>query len=69
MRSAVKITLLIGSILPVIAAYCYIYDASSQTYLPVINYPLRSYALPLLVVGALFLLTAGVLHKTSREPT
>jgi hypothetical protein len=69
MKFAVKITLLIGSILPVIAAYCYIYEASSQVDLPVINYPLRSYAIPLLVVGALFLLTAGVLHKASREPT
>ena len=69
MKSAVKITLLIGSFLPVIAAYCYIYEESSQNYLPVINYPLRSYALPLLVIGALFLLTAGVLHKASREPT
>jgi len=69
MKSAVKLALLIGIIAPVIAAYCYIYAASSHNYLPVINYPLRSYATPLLVIGVFFLLTAGVLHKTSREPT
>jgi hypothetical protein len=69
MKSTVKITLLIGSVLPVVAAYCYIYEASSYNYLPVINYPLRPYAIPLLVIGALFLLTAGVLHRTPRETT
>jgi hypothetical protein len=52
-----------------IAAYCYIYEASSYNYLPVINYPLRSYTIPLLAVGAFFLLTAGVLQKISRETT
>ncbi len=69
MKSTVKIALLIGLIAPVIAAYCYIYEASSSNYLPVINYPLRPYAIPLLAVGALFLLVAVVLHKTSREPS
>lgn len=69
MKSTVTIVLLIGLVVPVIAAYCYIYEASSYNYLPVINYPLRPYAIPLLAVGALFILVAAMLHKTFRETT
>ena len=67
MKLSVKICLLFGISLPVVAAYFYFYEASSMGLLPVITYPLRPYALPLLVAGLLLLFSGIMLHRFSRE--
>ncbi len=67
MKLSVKICLLFGIVLPVVAAYSYFYESSSTGLLPVITYPLRPYALPLLVAGLLLLFLGIVIHKFSSE--
>jgi hypothetical protein len=63
----VKIYLILGIVLPVVAAYSYFYESSSTGLLPVITYPLRPYALPLLVAGILLLFLGTVIHRFSSE--
>lgn len=67
MRLSVKICLLIGILLPIAATYCHVYEERSIGLLPVINYPLRLYTMPLLVVGFLLIFSGIVLHKVSSE--
>jgi len=67
MKWFVKICLLLGIILPVVAAYSYLYESSSTGLLPVITYPLRPYALPLLVAGLVLLFLGIVIHRFSSE--
>ena len=67
LRLSVKICVLLSIGIPVIAAYCYFYEAGWMGHLPVINYPLRPYALPLLATGFLFLILGIVFYKFSGE--
>ena len=55
--------LLLPMILFVVSVYSYFYEASSMGLLPVINYPLRLYAVPLLILGLLFLSLAIAIYK------
>lgn len=63
MRLRIKICLLLGILTPIIATYCYIYEESSMGLLPVINYPLRLYTLPLLILGITSLVLGIALYK------
>jgi hypothetical protein len=50
----------------VIAAYSHLYETSSTGSLPYIDYPLRPYSLPLLILGVVFLIS-GLVLKLRRE--
>ena len=63
MKQSVKLCVLVSIILFVVSVYCYFYEASSMGFLPVINYPLRLYVVPFLILGLLFLSLAIVIHK------
>jgi hypothetical protein len=63
MKWYVKVCLLLSGIFLVFAVFSYFYEASSMGFLQIINYPLRSYTMPLSIVGFLFLFSSIVLHK------
>jgi hypothetical protein len=66
MKRAVQVCILLGMALLVIAAYFYIYETSSTGMLPYMDYPLRPYALPLLILGIISL-ASGIVLKLHRE--
>jgi uncharacterized membrane protein len=67
MKLFVKIGLLLGITLRVVATYSYFYESSSTGLLPVITYPLRPYALPLFAAGLVLLSLGIVIHRFSSE--
>lgn len=67
MRLLIRILLLIGVALLPVSAYCHIYESSHTGLLPVISYPLRSYALPMLFASLLLLLSGAVIHRFDGE--
>ncbi len=59
-------TLFVGSlILFTVAAFCQFYESRYSGMLPVITYPLQAYALPLALLGAVLMVLALILQKTS----
>ena len=66
MKRAVKVCILLGITLLIIAAYFHIYETTSTGWLPYIDYPLRSYASPLLVLGIISLVL-GIILQLYRE--
>ena len=67
MKLFAKIGLLLGMTLLVVAAYSYFYESNSTGLLPVMTYPLRSYALPLVAAGIVLLFSGIVIHRFSSE--
>ncbi len=61
MKRIVQVCILLGIGLLVVAAYSHLYETSSTGVLPYIDYPLRPYTLPLLILGMIFLVSAIVL--------
>jgi hypothetical protein len=51
MKRAGQVCILLGIGLLVVAAYSHLYETSSTGMLPYIDYPLRAYTLPLLILG------------------
>jgi uncharacterized membrane protein len=68
MRLSVKICLLLSMVLSVIAVSFYLYEAGYIGLLPVINYPLRPYALPFLIAGLIFLILGVLFHWFYDKP-
>lgn len=66
MKRAVQVCILFGIVLLVIAGYFHVYETSSTGLLPYIDYPLRPYALPFLILG-IILLASGIVLKLHRE--
>ncbi|MCD6445528.1 hypothetical protein J7L49_01925 [Candidatus Bathyarchaeota archaeon] len=63
MKFKAEILLLSSAIiLYFISAFCYSYEAHSQGWLPVLNYPLRSFAIPLAVIASILLMIAAFLY-------
>lgn len=67
MRWYVKVCLLLSGVFLVVAVFSYFYEASSLGLLPVINYPLRPYTMPLSILGLVFLFSSIALYKFSSE--
>jgi hypothetical protein len=61
MKRVVQGCLLLGIALLVIAAYSHLYETRSTGLLPYIDYPLRPYVLPLLILGVAFIISGLVL--------
>ena len=61
MKRTVQIFILFGIGLLVIAAYSHLYETQSTGMLPYIDYPLRPYTLPLLILGMISLISGVVL--------
>ena len=68
MKRIVQVCILLGIGLLVVAAYSHLYETSSTEMLPYIDYPLRPYALPLLILGMISLVSGIVLmfYRDSR---
>jgi hypothetical protein len=66
-RLSIKVCLLLSGISLVAAMFSYFYEASSMGLLPVINYPLRVYTIPLSIFGLFFLFSSLALYRFSRE--
>lgn len=67
MRRFVKVCFLLSGGFLVVAVFSYFYEAAYIDRLPVINYPLRPYTMPFLILGFLFLFSGIVLHKFLSE--
>jgi len=63
----VYVSALIGITLLVAAAYFYIYETRSTGLLPYIDYPLRPYALPVLVLGFALLILGVVVQFAVKQ--
>jgi hypothetical protein len=61
MKRIVQVCILLGTALLVVAVYSHLYETSSTGMLPYIDYPLRPYTLPLLILGMIFLISGTVL--------
>jgi hypothetical protein len=61
MKRIVQVCILLGIGLLVVASYSHIYETSSTGMLPYIDYPLRPYALPLLILGMISLVSGIIL--------
>jgi hypothetical protein len=61
MKRAGQVCILLGIGLLAIAAYSHLYETSSTGMLPYIDYPLRPYTLPLLILGIIALVSGTVL--------
>jgi len=61
MKQAVQVCILLGMALLVIGIYSHLYETSSTGLLPYIDYPLRPYAMPLLILGIISLVSGIVL--------
>ena len=66
MKRVAQGCLLLGIALLAIAAYAHLYETRSTGLLPYIDYPLRPYSLPLLILGVAFL-TSGLVSTLRRE--
>lgn len=66
MKWHVKGCFLLSGILLVFTVFSYFYKATSMDFLQIINYPLRLYTLPLLILGFLILFLSVMLHKISQ---
>lgn len=60
MKRIVQVCVLLGIGLLVIAAYSHLYETSSTGMLPYIDYPLRPYTLPLLILGVISIVSGMV---------
>jgi len=67
MKWYVRVCFLLSGTFLVFAVFSYLYEASSMNYLQIINYPLRYYTMPLLIVGFLSFFSGIVLQKLSSE--
>ena len=61
MKRMVQVCILLGIGLLVVAAYSHLYETSSTGMLPYIDYPLRPYTLPLLILGMISFVSGIVL--------
>jgi len=61
MKRSVQVCILLGIGLLVVAAYSHLYETKSTGMLPYIDYPLRPYTLPLLILGMISLVSGTVL--------
>jgi hypothetical protein len=66
MKRVMQVCILLGIVLLVIAAYFYLYETRSTGMLPYIDYPLRPYTLPLLILGIISIVS-GIILKFYRE--
>ena len=62
MKRSVQVCISLGMALLVVAAYFHIYETRSTGMLPYIDYPLRPYAMPLLILGIVCLVSGIVLR-------
>jgi hypothetical protein len=62
MRLQVVMCLLTAAVWSIVAVFSYFYEVRSVGLLPIIDYPLRVYALPFLATSILFAALGIVLH-------
>jgi len=67
MRRSVEVCFLLSGLFLLVSALSHFYMARYAGLLPVINYPLRPYTMPLMILGFLFLLSGITLHKFFSE--
>jgi hypothetical protein len=58
--------LLLAIMIYVVSAFCYFYEASWEGSLPVLNYPYRDFAIPLVGVASALLVVAVILYSRRR---
>jgi hypothetical protein len=62
MKKIVQFCLLFAIMFLIVAIYSYVYETSSTGMLPYIDYPLRSYSLPFVIIGFISLALAFVFN-------
>jgi len=67
MRRSVEVCFLLSGLFLLVSAFSHFYMARSVGLLPVINYSLRPYTVPLMILGFLFLFSGITLHKFFSE--
>jgi hypothetical protein len=55
--------LLTAIVLYIVGAFCYYYERGWEGMLPVINYPYRDFAYPLVGIASILLVVAAILYS------
>jgi len=67
MRRSVEVCFILSGVFLLISVFSHFYMARYVGLLPVINYPLRPYTVPLAILGFLFLFSGILLHRFFSE--
>ena len=68
MKRSAAVCIILSGLLLALALFSCLYESRSTGLLPVITYPLRHYAIPLGVVGAVFGSRGVFIQQSKRQP-